>query len=153
MNELFKTKVGFTVGLLAAAFTIEPVIDKNSDIGFVVFGAKITLQHAYHLLMSCLGLSVYFNSIQFATDKHFPLLDKISNGAYALALAIPPIYAAFALMNIILANLSHIGVNVSPIASSLISGVLTGLMATFLYQFLDKSLRLKFDNKRETSVD
>ena len=37
MDDFFKTKVGFTIGLLAAVFAIKPLIDANGDLGFAVF--------------------------------------------------------------------------------------------------------------------
>ena len=147
MNDFFKTKVGFTVGLLAAAFTIQPIIQTNSDIGFLYLNFKITILHAYNLLMICLGLSVYSNSLQFATDKHFPLLDKLSNTCYSIALSIPLLYSLFWLVNLVIDNMSLIGLDISPHITHLIVGTLTGMMSVFLFLFLSKSLKLKFDVK------
>ena len=44
MDDFFKTKVGFTIGLLAAVFAIKPLVDANSSVGFTVFEIKVTVE-------------------------------------------------------------------------------------------------------------
>jgi len=143
MDDFFKTKVGFTIGLLAAIFAFKPLVDANSSVGFSIFDFKITVQHAYVFLTSFLGLAVYFISLQFASEKHIGLLDKISNACYSIALATPPVFIVFWLTTLLL---NFIGKNINLIPDmwiSIITGVLTSIFANTVYSFLMKSIKGK----------
>lgn len=148
MNDFFKTKVGFMVGLLAAAFAIQPIVDSNQQVGFIYLDFKITISHAYNSLMLCLGISVYCSSLQFATDKYFLTLDKLSNVCYSIALAIPPIYLFFWLINLLLESLYFVGIEPSKSLTTLIAGVLTGIAGALLFKFLVKSIKLRFEEEQ-----
>lgn len=144
MDDFFKTKVGFTIGLLAAVFAFKPLVDSNSDIGFNIFHIKITVKYAYIFLTAFLGLAVYFNSLQFASSKHLKILDGISDACYSIALATPPVFVAFWLITI---TLGYLGTYISLIpeyAINFIAGVLSSIFATFVYNFLSKSIKDKF---------
>lgn len=144
MDEFFKTKVGFTIGLLAAVFTIKPLIDANGDLGFTVFDLKITIQYAYLFLMACLGLAVYFISLQFASEKQVSILDKASNACYAVALATPPLFVIFWVLTIIANVLGKVVVQIPPNFLSPAAGIITGVLGSYLYKFLTNSIQLKF---------
>jgi HEPN domain-containing protein len=144
MDDFFKTKVGFTIGLLAAVFAFKPLVDANSDLGFSIFKIKITVEYAYLFITAFLGLAVYFISLQFASSKHVRLLDRVSDTCYSIALATPPVFIAFWLIT---ETLSFIGQYVSQIPETLLNylaGILTSIFATFVYHFLQKSIREKF---------
>lgn len=144
MDEFFKTKVGFTIGLLAAVFTIKPLIDANSDLGFLVFGQKITIECAYLFLMASLGLAVYFISLQFASQRHVGIFDKASNACYAIALATPPVYGAFWGLTVIAGFIGTLVVQIPPNILTLTSGAISGILGNYLFKFLTKSIQLKF---------
>jgi HEPN domain-containing protein len=144
MDDFFKTKVGFTIGLLAAVFAFKPLVDANSDLGFNIFQIKITVEYAYLFLTASLGLAVYFISLQFASSKHVRLLDKVSDTCYSVALATPPVFIVFWLIT---ATLSFVGQYVSQTPDTFINffaGILTSIFATFVYRFLQKSINEKF---------
>ena len=92
MDDFFKTKVGFVIGLMAAIFAFKPLIDSNADVGFVILDTKITIELAFIVVTSFLGLSVYFISLQFISSKHLKILDLISTVCYAVALTTPPTF-------------------------------------------------------------
>ncbi|MFZ8142662.1 HEPN domain-containing protein [Alteromonas macleodii] len=156
MDDFFKTKVGFTIGLLAAVFAFKPLVDSNSNVGFSIFQVKITIEYAYIFLTAFLGLAVYFISLQFASSKHVKTLDAISDACYSIALATPPVFLAFWLITI---SLSYVGSYVSQIpehAINVLAGVLSGIFANVIYTFLQKSIKSKFlaaEKQHERKVD
>jgi hypothetical protein len=156
MNDFFKTKVGFTIGLLAAVFAFKPLVDSNSDVGFSIFQVKITIEYAYIFLTAFLGMAVYFISLQFASSKHVKTLDAISDACYSIALATPPVYIAFWLITI---SLRFTGAYVSQISENsfnYLAGFLSGVLGWIIYSFLNKSIRSKFlaaEKQQERKVD
>ncbi|MBC6427965.1 MAG: hypothetical protein GDA55_01845, partial [Cellvibrionales bacterium] len=92
MNDLFKVKAAFIVGLLATVFLFKPLVDSNSDFGFDIFHVKITVEHAYMFLTACLGLAVYLISLQFVSPKYFKTINSISDTCYLLALLTPLVF-------------------------------------------------------------
>jgi hypothetical protein len=156
MNDFFKTKVGFTIGLLAAVFAFKPLVDSNSDVGFSIFQVKITIEYAYIFLTAFLGMAVYFISLQFASSKHVKTLDAISDACYTIALATPPVYIAFWLITI---SLRFIGIYVSQISESTfnyLAGFLSAVLGWLIYSFLNRSIKSKFlaaDKQQERKID
>ncbi len=156
MDDFFKTKVGFTIGLLAAVFAFKPLVDSNSDVGFSIFQVKITIEYAYIFLTAFLGLAVYFISLQFASSKHVKTLDAISDACYSIALATPPVFLVFWLITI---SLSYVGSYASQIPSyavNFLAGVLSSIFASVIYSFLQKSIKSKFlaeEKQQERKVD
>ncbi|UTA81214.1 hypothetical protein J4377_07025 [Halomonas sp. XH26] len=143
MDDFFKTKVGFTIGLLAAVFTIKPLIDANGSFGFAVFGLKITIEYAYLFLMACLGLAVYFISLQFASKRHVGVLDKASNACYAVALATPPVFVAFWALTVIMNLVGRVVVQIPQSVLTAVAGVIAGALGNYLYKFLTNSIQFK----------
>lgn len=144
MDDFFKTKVGFTIGLLAAVFTIKPLIDANGSLGFAVFGLKITIEYAYLFLMACLGLAVYFISLQFASKKHVSILDRASNACYAIALATPPVFAAFWALTFIMDLVGKLVVQIPENLLTAVASGIAGSLGSYLYRLLTSSIQLKF---------
>ncbi|MEZ8383265.1 hypothetical protein [Vibrio tasmaniensis] len=144
MDDFFKTKVGFTVGLLATIFAIKPLIDQYGDLGFLFFGMDLTIKAAYLLLISVLGLAVYFISLQFASSKHSEWLDRLSNACYSFALIIPPIFSLFWGVTILLAQVSKLFEQLSPEVLSGVAAFLTGYVGKNVYLFIAKSIKQKF---------
>ncbi len=144
MDEFFKTKVGFTIGLLAAVFAIKPIIEANASSGFEIFNFKITIEYAYLFLTFCLSLAVYFISLQFASEKHVVVLDKISNFCYSLALATPPVYFSLWLITETLRFVGGYLVQIPDSWVNTISGVISGVFAAAIYDFFRKTIKNKF---------
>lgn len=144
MDDFFKTKVGFTIGLLAAVFAFKPLVDSNSDAGFSIFQVKITIEYAYIFLTAFLGLAVYFISLQFASSKHVRTLDAIGDACYSIALATPPVFLTFWFITI---SLSYIGSYISQVpenAVNFLAGFLSSILGSVIYSFLQKSIKSKF---------
>lgn len=156
MNDFLKTKVGFTIGLLAVVFALKPLVDTNSDVGFSIFQVKITIEYAYIFLTASLGLAVYFISLQFASSKHVKTLDAISGACYSIALATPLVYIGFWLITI---TFRFIGAYFSQIPegiSNYVTGLLSAVLSWLIYSFLNKSIRSKFlaaEKQQERKVD
>lgn len=144
MDEFFKTKVGFTIGLLAAVFAFKPLVDSNSDIGFSIFKFKITLEYAYIALTAFLGLAVYFISLQFASSRHVKILDKISDACYSAALATPPVFLFLWVTTIVLGYIASYISQIPEGASNFLAGILSSIFTVFTYNFLKKSIEYKF---------
>lgn len=150
MDDFFKTKVGFTIGLLAAVFAFKPLVDANSNLGFSLFTIKVTIENAYLFLTSFLGLAVYFISLQFASNKHVALLDRVSDTCYSIALVTPP---AFLILWIVITSLNYISTFLSLIpagAINFIAGALSSVFSAYMYIFLKKSIREKFVAEEKT---
>lgn len=146
MDDFFKTKVGFTIGLLAAVFAIKPIIEANASSGFDIFNFKITIEYAYLFLTFCLSLAVYFISLQFASEKHVVVLDKISNFCYSLALATPPVYFSLWFVTETLNVLGGYLIQIPDSWVNTISGVISGVFAAAIYDFFRKTIRSKFSH-------
>ncbi|SME96531.1 hypothetical protein SAMN06295933_0896 [Desulfovibrio gilichinskyi] len=97
MDEIFKTKVGFTVTLLAVIFTIKPLIDQQASLGFTIFDSAITISYAYNTFALFLCLSVYCISLQFLVPASV-LLPKLINTFYAVALSTPLFFVFFGVL-------------------------------------------------------
>lgn len=99
MTEFTKLKMGFSVALLAALFMLRPLIEpltsKAGGIHVVLFGLKIYLQALYFLFAGALGLSAYFFALELLSGKSTaPFAQKAGNTTYALAILMPPAFAA-----------------------------------------------------------
>lgn len=144
MNDFFKTKVGFVIGLLAAVFAFKPLVDSNAQLGFLIFNFKLTIEHAYIFLTSFLGLAVYFISLQFASSNHFKLIDSLSDGCYTIALATPLVYLLLGVLVKVTVVFEKY-VNQIPVSiSSTIVSLLTAIFAGILYDFLKISIKSRF---------
>lgn len=155
MNDFFKTKVGFVIGLLAAVFAFKPLVDSNAQLGFLIFNFKLTIEHAYIFLTAFLGLAVYFISIQFASSKHFKLIDALSDGCYTIALATPPVYILLGvLVKATVVFEKYVDQIPVKISSSVVS-VLAAIFASFLYDFLKHSIKSRFSEaeKAQERID
>ena len=156
MDDFFKTKVGFTIGLLAAVFAFKPLVDSNADVGFTIFQVKITIEYAYIFLTAFLGLAVYFISLQFASTKHVRILDATSDACYSIALATPPVFLAFWFITI---SFSYVGAHVSQTPAfviNVLASLISAIFANVTYSFLQKSIKSKFlaaEKQHEQKVD
>ncbi|WP_394209225.1 HEPN domain-containing protein [Enterovibrio calviensis] len=149
MNDFFKTKVGFTIGLLAAVFAFKPLVDSNSDVGFVIFEVKLTIEHAYIFITAFLGVAVYFISLQFASAKHLNFLDTISNACYTTALATPPVYFFLWLLVKSAAIAEQYIDKVTPFTMNVVSSALAGIFANIFVLFVSKSMKSKFSESEK----
>ncbi|ELB2784585.1 hypothetical protein ACX13_12990 [Vibrio parahaemolyticus] len=158
MDDFFKTKSGFTIGLLAALFAIKPIVDASSSIGFELISVRVTVEHCYLFTISLLGLAVYFNSCQFLSTKHYRFLDVTSSIAYGAALFSPAAYAliwffiTFGKFVVSTFSLEEINNIVSIIAAFL--GLIPSVLATFKSSRIIniKFEKLKADNESDENI-
>jgi len=94
VTEFTKMKISFALALLGTLFALHPFLDKDPDRGFVYLGYDLKIYHAYALTAGLLSLCVYFYAMTLMGDHPHSWLEKTGNLAYALAILIPPIYAA-----------------------------------------------------------
>lgn len=155
MNEFTKTKIGFTIALLAAAFAIRPLIDAYGELGYLVFEYKFTIKIAFFFAVGLLGIAVYFISLQFISEKQISIFEKLSDGAYALSLSVPIIYLSLWFLVVLGGKLAQLLTTVPEtvwnILASTIAGVLTSLLTTKFSRAIKKkdSESKQEDNRRK----
>lgn len=92
MSEFDKIKIGFAIGLLAAAFALTPLV-KDIGIGFSLFGVSLQIIHVFWSFVILLGLSVYLFAISLVGNNSFlDYAKKTANLSYALSLLVLPLY-------------------------------------------------------------
>ena len=130
MNEFAKTKIIFSVALLAALYTVNPVVLKFAEVGATVLGFTISMKLVYYLILACLGLSVYFYSVQFISEKKIKYVQEAGDILYGIALAMPPAFLSLvlAIKAIDLMGKEELSKILSPLISAIV-GVLTSLLS------------------------
>ena len=153
MDDFTKTKIGFTIALLAVAFTLHPVINTYGHIGFNFLNLPITIKLAFFLTVSLLGVAVYFISLQFISFKQFSILNKISDIAYALSLTVPIVFISFWLLILTGDLLSNVTSKIPNYAWNIVAAVIAGGITGFVAQYFKRSLMKKnIESKREEST-
>lgn len=94
MDEFTRTKVSFTIALLAALFTIRPLVERYENIGFEFLGFPVRVGTAYFFALGALGCAVYLISLQFVAGRRVDWIDRSSNVVYALTLLVPIAFLA-----------------------------------------------------------
>lgn len=163
MNELFKTKIGFIISLLAVVFTVKPIINDYSEFGFSILEYNITALLAYKIFTILLCLSVYCISIQFVFPQTRKILIAATDLFYALSLTLPLLFIALWGSLSIANNIDiHLEFSTETIESitaiiSLIISFLSIIGTTLSYKRLNKT-RLKTEktdyiNKNVTQLE
>ncbi len=94
MDEFTRTKIGFTITLLAALFTLQPLVDAYESVGFVFLSYNVTIRLAFLIVLGALGLAVYLISFQFIAGRRIDWLDRSSDVVYGIALLVPLAFIA-----------------------------------------------------------
>lgn len=129
MNDFAKTKIAFAVALLAALYTINPLILKIGGVGAQILEINISIKFIYYLMLGCLGISVYFYSIQFISEKKIKYVQEAGDILYGVALSLPP---AFLSLVIAIKGIDLIGKEeLTKIVSPLL-GLIAGILSTVL---------------------
>lgn len=111
MNDFTKQKIAFAVGLLAVLFTVTPLLQPFGEVGFSLFGARLTLLRLYYFLSIILMLATYAYATQFLTERDLRYPAVIGNSLYAAAMVAPPLY-------VVLFALSYIRGYLAPLLNS-----------------------------------
>ncbi|KZY40723.1 hypothetical protein A3733_23240, partial [Pseudoalteromonas shioyasakiensis] len=118
--------------------------------GFEFFEIKLTIKHAYFFLTACLGLAVYFISLQFASSKHLKLFDTISNVCYSIALATPPIFLLFWALTVMGSLVGSLITQIPPSVLSATAAFLSGFFGKNLIKLLSQTIKNKFNEEKIT---
>jgi len=160
MTEFTKAKIAFALALLAALFTVSPILKDIGTTGYLFLGIIVQVRYAYYVLAGLLAIAVYCYGVELISENVPPDAERAGNVAYALALLVPPLYVAL----FVVAQLGRIAVWISesPIAPSIVQ-VLLGAVAGFLLGAItsrfaktlaekDKSSAVEQLSKREVSL-
>jgi len=149
MNEFDTAKVGFVLALLGAIFAINPLIENITDLGFQLFGIGVTIGAAYAVMASFLCIATYAFAIDYLTSKPSRIARRAGNGAYVIALLVPPLFIVgwgitlFATWLINTIDIEEIAVFISGISNLItaIIGAITGFLITSLISNRDKRIQ------------
>lgn len=153
MKDFAKIKIAFTVALLAALYTINPLILKIGTVGAKILGVNISVKLIYYLMLGCLGISVYFYSVQFISEKKIKYVQEAGDILYGIALSLPP---AFLSLFVALKGIDLIGKEeLTKLLSPLLAFV-AGILSSFLSaKFVGKitAMRRASDAKGEEELE
>jgi HEPN domain-containing protein len=108
MGDFTKAKIGFAVALLAALFTIQPLMADLKSFSLTLFGHEIPLAWFSNSVMGALTLSVYFYAWAFLSDRASSLSEKVGNFFYAVGLLGPIVYLVAAMFELGLFGMAHL---------------------------------------------
>jgi hypothetical protein len=89
LSTFLKEKIAFAVALLAALFTLTPILPDIGSTGFTLLGFTITVRLLYYVLSALLALAVYCYGVQFAFERPRRVLTVTGDVLYAVALVTP----------------------------------------------------------------
>jgi hypothetical protein len=138
MNELFKEKVGYALALLAALFTLTPVLEKIGKYSFVFLNVPITITSGYFILCVLLGLAVYFFALSFVSYRFFFISIIIGNLFYLIAIVIPPIYLILYLTSILLQKFS---INIKVALGIFVGGLIGIILSRISFYYEKKTIK------------
>lgn len=96
MNEFSKTKIGYSLALLAALFALSPLIT-SSSLGFLLFSYDVSIKFVYWVFVGLLAFTVYLYALSLIKeDKLYNRLHTIGDYTYAISLLfLPSIFILF----------------------------------------------------------
>ena len=92
MNQTRKEKILFALTLLAALFTLQPILNDFKTLGYAVGGLNFTFERLYYCIGFLLGSAVYFYAINFITERLSFFTQRVADFFYALAVIVLPLY-------------------------------------------------------------
>jgi HEPN domain-containing protein len=126
MTEFTKTKIAFALALLAALFTISPILKDIGTTGYLFLGIIIQVRYAYYVLLALLAIAVYCYGLELISERSSFDAERAGNTAYALALLVPPVYVAL----FVIAQLGKVAVWISKSPTSI------ALFALYALEFI-----------------
>ncbi len=100
-TEFTKTKMHFTIGLLAALFALHPFFPQFDKIHFTYMGTVIPLSYAFMAIGVLLAGAVYFYATDLMSEQSSTLSQRLGNWLYALAIMMVPFYAGMYLTTLL----------------------------------------------------
>jgi len=92
MNEFTKTKMHFTLALLAALFALHPFLKEFEDDGFMYLGVFLKVSYAYLVFAGLLAVCVYLYGMTMVSERPHSWLERLGNYCYSLAILSLPFY-------------------------------------------------------------
>lgn len=129
MNEFSKTKIGYSLALLAALFALSPLIN-SSTFSFALFSYDISIHLIYWIFVGLLALTVYLYAISLIKEENklYGKFHTIGNYIYAFSLLFPPaIFLLFGISLITSLLPSNISENILEIIFMIITLIGIGL--------------------------
>lgn len=151
MNEFTKNKIAFAVALLAALFTITPILGDIGSWGFDVFSLTIQVFHLYCFLSGILTLAVYIYGLQFLAEHQFKQLQVAGDIFYAIALVSPPFYLSIYLLTLVinlLAKLLQV-----PFAAEILTNILSSIISALAVLLVEKIAKTFGRKDRQARVE
>jgi len=146
MTDFTKTKMAFAVGLLAVLFMIKPLVDDFGRLGFGFLTVIIEVRFVYYAFAALLGSSAYCYALEMLTERSNPMATRTGNLLYALAMLVPPVYGALAIIYYI-ANGINLIIGVEG-ARHIVEGILMFLLGLLgILFFLSIRHRLREQDK------
>jgi len=150
VDDFTKTKIGFTIALLVAAFAFKPLVDAYGDNGFLFFDYMISIKLAFFTAVGFLGIAVYCISLQFIFTKKIAVFDRTSNITYALSLTTPIVFAVFWLLIIVVGWFAKILTDIPEQLWLILAAAISGALMTQISNSIIKVLKQKdTESKRE----
>jgi HEPN domain-containing protein len=151
MNDFTKTKIAFAVALLAALFTITPILSSVGSWGYAVFSITLQINYLYYFLATFLTVSVYAYSLQFLTERQFRPIQLAGDIFYAIALISAPVYVSVYLLTLV-ADLAARLLQAPGTANGLanVASLLIGVAASVVVNYI---VRVFGRKERESSVE
>lgn len=134
MKQNSKDKIIFVLTLLAALFTLQPILADFKTVGYPIGSFNFTLERLYYLLGLLLGISVYFYAITFVTERFLAFTQGVGNFFYASALVVIPLY--FLIWGGL--NILHTIPSYKP--NSVLVAIISSLFGTIVSAFVTRTL-------------
>src|SRR5262245_28436697 len=92
MNQPRNEKILFALTLLAALFTLQPILNSFKTLGYPVGTVNFTFARLYYSIGLLLGIAVYFYAIHYVTEWLSFFWQRVADLFYAAALIVLPLY-------------------------------------------------------------
>jgi HEPN domain-containing protein len=92
MNQPRNEKILFALTLLAALFTLQPILNSFKTLGYSVGAVNFTFAGLYAFIALLLGIAVYFYAIHYVTEWLSFFWQRVADLFYAAALIVFPLY-------------------------------------------------------------
>jgi hypothetical protein len=91
-TDFTKTKMHFTIGLMAALFALHPFFPQLDNVCFVYMGTTVPLSWALMAIGICLACAVYFYATDLMSEQTSALSQRLGNWFYSMAIMMVPFY-------------------------------------------------------------
>src|ERR1043166_6068469 len=126
MDQPRKDKILFTLTLLAALFTLQPILADFKTSGYMIGTISLSLERLYYVIGLLLGCAVYFYATNFVTERFSFVTRRLGDFFYALAIVTLPAY--FLLWGLLAIATPFLTLWKSLTFRAVVSGLLGGLI-------------------------